>query len=471
MNKLKSVVLFAILLLSSSCAAWGQSMVADVQSSVSDTSIVRYWQSSISIVYSKEGSDPGWFMLVDTMAPEVRRIPVPGNVTVNDFRILNDTVFLGGRYDVGGGNPLGLLACFAIQDFYNASGYYHWAVAMTTSMPDCLYDPGYGSVLDSCQNQIYDITRLAVFDSGGYSKIAFIAKNYIGTISDSRVGIGRARFNGVFWERSLLYNKYAIEEYTDIIATNNYVVAAARTNDSARLALRIFPKDDFLFYGVPLLGDMMYPNKYGQGFADVEVDENVMATALDGDEFALAYHYKKPTEEGLAVRTFDIVGGVATLLQGLNAPVVRQSGSIWKMRDICYSSSHKLLLVLNDFDGGLAGGLSSIVYQFQLPALTTGVYTGRYLKTNSLYALDTFGSMADLFVASGQQMVYNALSLFWENLNTIVSCGRQDDIYCSKTSPSMYTTFMQTNLNIPNLPSGSSLFYVESVEKDVVCSQ
>ena len=467
MKNVKINILFMVLLLSPLCAAWGQSTVSEVQYTKSDTSIVRYWQGSISIVYTRNIDKNNWFLLVDTTDPQVRRIVVPNDVTVNDFRIMRDTVFVCGHHVDGSGTQRGLLAYFAIQDFYNGSGAYNWGVTIQTPMPDC-YSGG-------CYNQISDITRLAVYDSNGHTKIAFIAKNYIVAETTYRVGVGSAVYRPS-WEVVFIYNKYGIEEYTDIITTQNYVVAVARTNDSSRLALRIYPKNDFIlktaFPSYP--PSYYYHNKFGQGLPDLEVDENVIATALDGDEFAVAYHYTNSPKDGLAVKTFGISGGLATLLQGLNAPVVRQPGSIWKMRDVCYSPSLQQMLVLNDFDGGTVGSQTSIVYKFPLSALATGVtfYNGRYLVGYNLYALDPFGSTANSFVSSGSIVGGGGmLSLFWEGINYGVSCGLQDIIMGSHVSPSLYTTFMQTNINEPTTPKGTAPFVVESVEMNKICDK
>ena len=51
MKKVRITVLLVVLLLPL-CGALGQSLVSEVQNTDSDTSIVRYWNSSISVVYS-----------------------------------------------------------------------------------------------------------------------------------------------------------------------------------------------------------------------------------------------------------------------------------------------------------------------------------------------------------------------------------------------------------------------------------
>lgn len=230
MKRMKFNILFLILL-SPLSMALGQSYVSEMPNNPSDTSIVRYWDNNISIVYAYHRSDKDkHFLLVDETSPTVLRISVPEEVTVNDFRILNGKVYIGGNHVDNAGVQRGLLAFFDIQDFYNGSGNYNWEVMLQTSMPDC-YD-------GSCQNQIYDITRLAVYnDVQTRPQIAYLGKNYIVGDAPNRVGVGWATYYLGLWQNYIIYNKHAIEEYTDITATENYEVAMARTNDSARIAM------------------------------------------------------------------------------------------------------------------------------------------------------------------------------------------------------------------------------------------
>lgn len=196
MNKMYFRFIALFLLLLPMCAARGQSQVSHIPANESDTSIVRYWENDISIVYTfDKGSEfmDKYFLLADESAPTVRRIAVPQDVTVNDFRILHDSVFIVG-HTMWMGSPLGLFACFDIQDFYNGSGYYRWMVTLQSDMYDCGNDPLLGG--GYCVNQIYDVTRLAVYDSSGCTKMAYIAKNYVNCPPDSRIGIGSASFVG-----------------------------------------------------------------------------------------------------------------------------------------------------------------------------------------------------------------------------------------------------------------------------------
>ena len=465
------LLIYSIFIFLPTCRIWGQSKVMDIPAVPSDTSIVRYWTSGKSIVYSRVNGSDNYFLLVDE-ASDVLKIKVPIDAVVRDFRIMHDTVFfVGYYYHRLLSQQYGLLACFAIHDFYNGAGIYDWMVTTPTPMPDC-YSGG-------CQNIIVDIMRLAVFDSSGCTKIGFVAKNYICGESMLRVGVGSAKYNATMpttWNVRFIYNKYAIEEYTDIIATHNYVVAVARTNDSARLALRIYPKNDFISMTAyttvtpPPLPSYYYHNKYGQGLADLEVEENVMATALDGDEFAVAYHYSNLSGDGLALKTFYITSGQATLTQGLTAPIVRQPGSVWKMRDLCYSSPQKKLSLLNDSDGGTVGSQASIIYHFQLPLSSSGTYYGRYQPLYTLSSLDSFGSFSDAFISSGNRPS-GCLSLYWEKPWYTPTCFIEDSIPGYSGSASLYTTYMVTNINEPYPVFGTEPFSVEILDKLPVCEQ
>ncbi len=464
---LKAFALFLLLL--PLCVARGQSVVTEVQYAHQDTSIVRYWKNGISIVYTQTWYDDNYFYLVDSATTQVLMMAVGDAVKVNDFRILHDTVYMGGHYIDGLGTKKGWLGFFAIQDFYTGSGNYYCMAAQATIMPDC-----YGGCF---LNQIDEITRLAVYDDAQMGvQIAYIGKNHIVGETLQRVGIGWATYYMGSWSNNIIYNKHAKEEYSDIIATQNYVVALGRDNVNAHLALRIFPKSSFLiptwvpYPGAPGAWCYHY-NTTGQEFADLNLDNDVMATALDGDEFAVAYHYTSSPKDGLAVKTFGITSGMATLLQGLNAQTVRQPGSTWKMRDIGYSLKSGRLMVLNDFDGGTVGNQQSIVYQFPLPALTAGTYYGRYLPGYNLHALAPFGTMQDAFVATGNVIGDFSLSLYWEKYTASTSCGLQDAIDGKPTTAAYETPNMATNMNVPTPSPWYFPFSVQVVEKNMICSQ
>lgn len=65
MNKLKLSILLNALLVPLG-AAFGQSQVSEIPSMVSDTTIVRYWQEDVSVVYTCNSSTADkYFMSVE----------------------------------------------------------------------------------------------------------------------------------------------------------------------------------------------------------------------------------------------------------------------------------------------------------------------------------------------------------------------------------------------------------------------
>ena len=119
MNKLRFNILLIILSLPLG-SVFGQSQISEMTTMGSDTTIVRYWQEDISVVYTcSNATKDKYFILVDKTTPVIHRIAVPQDVTVNDFRIYDHIVYVGGHHVDGTGYQRGLLACFDINDFFN----------------------------------------------------------------------------------------------------------------------------------------------------------------------------------------------------------------------------------------------------------------------------------------------------------------------------------------------------------------
>lgn len=94
--------------------AWGQSTVCETPSAVCDTTIVRHWKGDEYIVYTALSSGARTVAYHNRATGNIISASVPSYVTINDFRIANDSVFAGGSVNTG--TKQGLLACFAIND-------------------------------------------------------------------------------------------------------------------------------------------------------------------------------------------------------------------------------------------------------------------------------------------------------------------------------------------------------------------
>lgn len=448
--------------------AWGQSKIYQV-AQTSDTSIVRHWNGKMSVAYSVEPSGDKCFLLVEAGMQTIRKMDVPTYVTVNDFRIFHDTLFLGGHVSISPTATHGLLACFPMADFASGTGDCHWVENIPTAMPDC-----YGGRFSDL---IHDISRLAIYDNENHAQIAFIAKNHIVGESIIRVGIGWAQFDGNAWDEELIYNKEAKEAYTDIVTTDNYVVAVGRTNDSSRFTMRIFPKTDFItvssFYSVtpsPYYGGE-YTDHYGQGLADQIVVSDVMATAMNDDKFAVAYHYKDDSQNGLALKTFTINLSRATLQQSMNVPNEHSATPNWTMRDVRYDHSSHQILVLNDIDAAQSGSLESIIHHFKTSELPAGIFTGQYVSGYRLYAMDTFLQTYCDYTTSGKNISSDMHNIYYETIGNNNSCGQEDIVSGMPKNATLYLNYMTTNTNDPDTRSfGTMHFTTYDLRSTIICN-
>ncbi len=276
-------LLLAILCLLPVSWIMGQSQHAEVNAVESDSSIVRHWDGSYNVIYSNDSIRNNQFLLFDTSSLTVSSIPLPENVKVQDFRIMDDWIYFCGHIGLTSAQ-YGLLGCANLYDFVNGSGPIHWMAIQPTSMPDC-YSGG-------CYDRVTDITRLALYKVSGAIQVAYIANNdLVDDLDDDnlRVGIGWAEFDGSHWNKWLMYNKYAEEYYTDIIATDNYVAAVGRTNDSSYLCMRIFAKGDFLVPSYTMTGLPFYHDHFGFRMSDLVLASNAVAAPVEGDTFAVLF--------------------------------------------------------------------------------------------------------------------------------------------------------------------------------------
>ena len=445
--------LYGILLLS--FTAYGQSSIFYVPTQNGDTTIVREWQEGYYVTYNRT---PHCFSLHNPGNNIILTIPVSDpNALVRDFRILDDSIFVGGSY-VTTTDKRGFLACFSIQDFYNGYGDFKGCYYQQTTMFDNWNAHG-----GYCENLVTNIRRLALFRDEHGIRVAFIADNVIlddGIVAYKRVGIGSAQWNGpaLTWGTTpLLYNKDGIEEFTDIITTDNYVVAVSRTNDSALLNIRTFNKSLYLSPSV---------STYRQCMNDLNVIDRVMTTPINGDKFAVVYHYKDLGEVGVAVKEFSIDPfGWISFVQGTNIPLSGSNFPLWEMRDVRYLPNKNYIAALQYVYAPFSGGLENIVHRYDRSNLYS--YFGSYLSGYKLHALDKLDN--DKIIASGRHTGY--LNLFTEHPNTIQSCGSPDVSYGNIVpGVKIYTYQMPGNMNYPTPPFHDEKIIQNTEYKYMNCS-
>lgn len=458
-------LLLAILCLLPVSWIMGQSQHAEVNAVESDSSIVRHWDGSYNVIYSNDSIRNNQFLLFDTSSLTVSSIPLPDNVKVQDFRIMDDWIYFCGHIGLPSAQ-YGLLGCANLYDFVNGSGPIHWMAIQPTSMPDC-YSGG-------CYDRVTDITRLALYKVSGAIQVAYIANNdLVDDLDDDnlRVGIGWAEFDGSHWNKWLMYNKYAEEYYTDIIATDNYVAAVGRTNDSSYLCMRIFAKGDFLVPSYTMTGLPFYHDHFGFRMSDLVLASNAVAAPVEGDTFAVAYNYLNGSG-GLSVKKIVIIGGSPILI---NDGVTALGASVRagkKIRDAAYSIDKQTLFVLDD---GYLGGdtlRTSLLYKvlhvnFSSGSCVVESYSGLHL--HSLDIMREGGSVE--YIVSGNSAAQSPLNVVYEEAFAYSSCGTAFNEYAKVKKTRFYNNYMETNMIQHGIYENDYSIQTVPMERHIICNK
>ncbi|MBR3724858.1 MAG: hypothetical protein IKN11_05650 [Bacteroidales bacterium] len=429
---MKNRLFILIFLVAGVGSLWGQSFICEAPAVATDTSIVRWWKAQKYVVYSRQGSNPATVSLVDFASGMVKTATLPSGATINDFRIDGNKVIAGGS-NMSGSQKVGLLACVDILDLEAGSGSFHVCSFSNTWTDD-------GCCAVDYFNRITDVKRIAIV-KGGVSEVAFIADNVIldsdgETVLFNRVGYGSAAIppvSGNIFEYH--YNKYGMEEYTDIDTMENYIVIAAKATDSSTLRLQVFDKThDFArckYYSYTT-------DRYCHN--DHVLMGNPMVSALDGDNFAVVYH-TKPNLVGnsiMVVKKYSVSGGAPSLTGSLDVSISSGYLSNWKMRDVKYCSYYHTLMALNDCPAQSTPGFGSHVYLFDMLNFNSGPHQIRFLPYHySEYSLDM--SRNDGYVLSGQMNAVGQLVVSEELIPAPSSCGQREILpKFTPSTPSMY---------------------------------
>ena len=458
---MKKVFFFIVALLSVASVS-GQSRVWEMPTVPSDTSIVRHWRNGEYIVYTRRAGLPGEVMYHNSITGNLRKADLPSGAVINDFRIFNDTVFAGGSLQLGGHN-VGLLACFAINDLLTGSCTFHGTSLNYSNMSN-----------DECSNPdnydwITGIRRLDVFSFRGRPVVAFISDNVILTdyftfsgIQYRRIGCGDALFQNSSWFiNPYHYNKDGQDKYTDIAVMDNYVAVVSHDTVYDLAGFELYSKGvSFASHPIPVgSGTTVY------SFTDHEVEGRVMATALEGDLFAVAYHYKDPSgASGLSLKWISVSAGVPTIQYSIDIPLPAVGGR--EMRDVRYSRQSNSLWVLADEAEQTTGLWGSYIHRVDMGNVYAGMYEERYYPGYKLYSLDGYDGGGH--IVGG--MMNGHLTVCGEKMLPLpIYCYTQQTVKGDRTAPTMSVVGHHHCMTGPGWINGSMVVPVVDIPVDLIC--
>lgn len=417
---MKKIFLIVFFLLLNAVASMGQGTLWEMPNLTSDTTIVRYWNDGKYFVYTATQAGSRTIELHDNASGSTTSSSFPSNVNINDFRIAHDSVFACG-FLVNSGEKHGLLACFSIGDFVSGSFYCNYMVFSTPFTP-------YGGYYTT----VVEVKRLALFDDGVSTRMAFIANHYIDipiTAEYYRSGYGDAAFRSTGWDVCEYYiNKDGSEIFTDICASDSKIVVAGPSCDSSLLKFQVFDK----VRNFAALYGLSHSTHYG--FTDHRILGKVMGTNLTGEMISLAYHYSDGTHGGLSVKVIECGTTPPSLLNSMEIAEDTATNTTWNMNDIRYDLPTDKLLVLNRIHDPTAG-LGSHLFQFSNPVIALGMcQVEAYPYSKEFQALDIYSSYK--YVISGMNASGNP-NFFIHAIGTPSNCCAEGTALCPPTAPKL----------------------------------
>lgn len=335
--------------------------------------IVRQMNNNVAIAYSQE-ENQGYF-LYDNYGVEFRYATMLPNCRVYDFEIYNDTVFFCGKYD-NAGDVKGIFGFFDINEVFFNSGY--------ISGIYCNYSISAPSLAS------YDLRptipwRMDVF-SKGCTHIAAVGACYQkGILPDpiESTAVYDVYYDGSTWHCEAFSHK-SYEYYTDIVATEHYIVAVAKDESYDKCYIRLFNKISG-FLSSPVSNQLI----------DVVDDTpigKVIVDALEVDTFAVSNFYFNSTEAGVGVKRFAVTSTspYVSLVNSIHIPLntLPSVSSTWNLRDIRYNNNQRKLALLLDMDYPVHSILKSTVLEIDNPYIIVASWTG----ASTLYALDQWSN-------------------------------------------------------------------------------
>jgi len=389
-----------------------QQVIKTIIQSDTKKSIVHYWMDSISIAYVPEEGSGGYFVYE---ANNANALFAHVNVSceVNDFKIMDDTVFFCGVIPFGA-NPYGFVGCFDIKDlFFNGGQANVCMIPNTDNINNC--------------GRMSIPRRMDVYRSKGFVHIAMA-----GEMSDADhpndpdgATLEDAYFDGTNWHFCNLVNKNNIEYYTDITCTGNYVVAVARDRLTNVCYLRAFEATG-VFLNKPI-----YPDHLMQ-IVDSTVRGDILIEAIDTNALALCHYYSDAGASGIAVSTvkLNVMGQayysyITSRIVQNNSPVC---SPLWALREMRYNKTMKRLYILQDMDYPIHSAITSTVLDMVVNINNLELSTSRAIWSDmygKLHDIDIYKQ--DGFVSTGNAEDGNLL-FFKERYDADTLCHKEKRI-------------------------------------------
>ncbi|MBO4600216.1 MAG: hypothetical protein J5641_05710 [Bacteroidales bacterium] len=286
---------------------------------------------------------------------------LPANVLVTDFRIYHDSVFCIGTQLSNDGMHTGLAGTFDIHQLFAGTGGINYVRFPATCMMG--------------DAQITIPRRMDLYRLNGVTHIAFVGDCELYPVAGvyHRTTVCDIYRAGNTWFGEFYYNKDGDEYYTDIVTSDNYVVAVARdTHNTICYVDAFYPSGHFP--STPL-----FPNSTWV-LADEPPIGYIRVEALSSDVFALVYQYKNGTNAGSTMKRFNVSSASINVVDSYTTPhgAAALYNNGWSANQLIFDASRNRLLFLQKTSSTAFPTNESILSQYDLATLSLGIENYSY---------------------------------------------------------------------------------------------
>lgn len=359
-------LLFLIMAMAYSDILAQNGMVLKTHELPSHNSLIRAWNNNLSIGYADD-MQQGCFFLEDIANKHLTVIRLFDQVLVSDFRVYGNRVFFCGSFE--GIPKRGVVGWFDINAVFYGTGSVYYGV----------FPP-----LSSSSYGMRRFTRMDVFEHAGNVHMALIGKLEMSGVSTTLTTVCDVYYSGSSWVA--YYNigptdpGYLI--YTDIAASDRYVVAAAKKSNSHYYMVSIYTKSNN-FLSTPLSTGTKY-----RLFGDTPLDD-LLIEDVRPDAFVLAHYYDSLSLAGTEFELFNIASNTIVPQQywqvshGVNA--ANLGG---KLLSLHYDYSRQRLLLLHSARCNQYSGIENTVIEHDIYSIPASFVKGSFIHGVEMNGLD-----------------------------------------------------------------------------------
>lgn len=423
--------------------SYGQSAVYHYQTPEIDYSIIREYTGDISIIYLHTTTDQGYFIYDSYSGGGTTNpvLPINSPYRINDFRIMDDTIFLCGVIDTAV-----LFGKIAISDLNSPLA--------TETLWHCTLS-GKDS-LAAWKMEVYRLNGSAHIAATGQYKDLANPQQLYSTIYEF---IDNGPYNSV----CNMFMTYEVDRrYTDITVTDSHVVAVSNGKYTNFCHLHPFMKTPY-FLNFPL-----YAGHYFE-ISDVTTEGNILIEQYFKDTVLIANHFSSSNIFGTTLKRLFIQNSspYISVSNSLLMPHIgaQEISSKWVMRELAVNKPKRSAALLENAFTNFHPETESTIFEYDVEHWNTMNIIASWIKETNFYSIHKssaygFQTVGKYTIDNGSMIpTYYWTQIYKKSFSFLPSCAmfnNQINYYDNTTSVKVTTPLLKYNIANPTV--GTSIF-------------